>query len=362
MKTRILGYLPKWGRTLKKLPYKLLVPLTYKLYKPCLLSPLFLNTPRSINVLSIYIGKKNDHALYERILKKIDQSFTPLPYQQATFVSRGVSSAIGAYRKLVTEKGCVFEKIYFNDSIDLIRTQKFYALGFEPLSKSGSICVAHKVAEQQGKKITAIYMEYLNNLKPQADSKQFVTDAVKICKILGEIAISEKKILIDYSFMLNHPLLSSFLSKNNLSQVPVKDLRILEEILQRIPQRYGMSDFNKGNLYQNGALIDYDSFQLYPICSPIINSLRVSANQKIIELDQLRELFINAYPDLDERLVWLSGLCCYGLNLFYWVYLDRSVKTTANTNYAKQLVEAWRQLLVLIHQVQIFNEDITWQP
>ena len=156
-----------------------------RLLKALSLSPIQVEDWKTLKDFSELVRFTGDHAGYEEAIKSFDDKLTLISYVNSSnvlFVGSGLGqSTLNAYRKLSYSGTDYFEKIYLNDSYDLLRLLWFEENYRAHIDRS-EILIPQVLKISKGRCATAVYFEFLN--EPIDNCKAMPELAIKLALIL----------------------------------------------------------------------------------------------------------------------------------------------------------------------------------
>ncbi len=218
-----------------------------------------------------YLKRANDHKSYSQILHK----FVPqmdMDYTHLKFTERGYgANSLHVYRKLKFRDEVLFEKVYFNSSLELLRVKWFYD-NIHPLLNC-NIKVPPLYRSIKGELITVVYFKFIDLVSLAIND--ISASVFNLSRGLYELSLNsnvEIKIknapifLKDYKahfqYVINIEKAHKKLIELRGENFPLKNT---EKIINDSPHILTHGDIHWGNVFENKYLIDWDSFGLYPI-------------------------------------------------------------------------------------------------
>lgn len=231
-----------------------------------------------------------DHKAYEQAIKQFDDDVTLLSYREAThccFIGSGLGhGTLNAYRKIEQEDIFYFEKIYLNESDDLVHLQWFEKY-CRPLLNAECIRVPKILKMHEGGQITAVYFEFFTD--PLDNCSQVLERVINVAFSLYELPLpklSETRAEIYqferieiYNACFEHAqkLLENAGGEKGLS------LKSMASIVKGLPHQITHGDLHGKNMGEPNVVIDWDRAGVYPLGLDIAYAL--SNEYHLIDLD-----------------------------------------------------------------------------
>lgn len=241
--------------------------------------------------------------LYELYLNSMERNLCPYSYNSlntATFINAGKTDGVlHSYRKLELENEKLFEKVYFKDGIEWEKTELFYRYVFPRLEEE-NVKVPALVDVREGKSLVITYCEYLNleSVKEEHYFEESTDMAARLANLNLDFNSIPSKLISDYTAEpVFYTKNDSF--RNSLTDADPERLDFLDQVNKYI-QRYqnkrlNHGDLNRGNIFRDGKIIDWDRFGLYPIGYDFAYIVSKIDMEKKLTLDLYRKLESQSY-------------------------------------------------------------------
>lgn len=279
----------------------------------------------------------NNHTLYNNLLKKYIPEWN-CDYSAAVFVGSGIGEySFNTFRKVCFGESCFFEKVYFNNSYDLLRIEWFHEHINSLLRDWLNIAKIYKIIK--GDLITIVYFEF-TELKPLSNLKLDVvpfTISQRLIEIsnttlLGKIAERAPEYLKDYKLhafykgnILHASKMISNLSNDSLSP------DMIEQVVNRQPLVLTHGDIQETNVFADNYLIDWDSFGFFPLgfeSAYILYQINYRKSKLSLTSLDLQKILIKNYRTIVDRDLWNGfELSCF---YFYFIFIALRENTSPN--------------------------------
>lgn len=213
----------------------------------------------------------NDLELYDQILRK----FVPqmkMQFSNTIFTGTGMgATTLNVYRKVIFGDEVLFEKVYFNSSLDIERVKWFYENIYSALNPK--IKVPALYSTFSGELITLFYFKFVD-LLPLATSDVDATIfyfsrqlyKLSLTRDIKSKIESAPTFLKDYKAHFEYKRKIDTAKKNIIELLgdnfPLKNI---EQAISESPLILTHGDIHPANIFQKKYLIDWDPFGLYPI-------------------------------------------------------------------------------------------------
>ncbi|MEA1989000.1 MAG: phosphotransferase [Pseudomonadota bacterium] len=284
-------------------------------------------TWRELKDVSEIVRFSNNHSLYESALSAYDDSLILLNTKKdlaRAFVGSGLGEdTLNAYRCVLVQGQRVFEKVYRNDSSDLIHLLWFYRTIF-PMLDPRIVMSPGILNISSGKKLSVVYFEYIdgkfdcvvdkmNRMFELHDYFQSIRVA-KAIPTLHEIKNFKGMSVYNDSFELLNSILKSY---DVDSSVIFDWLKCIEEF----PYQFSHGDLHGKNLGENNLVIDWDRAGYYPVGFDLAYAL--SNQYKLITVPQFEgfivsKLGLNLNDKMDQKTL-------FSVVYFSMVFFSRKV-------------------------------------
>lgn len=238
---------------------------TYKCYKALLSGSADENDLRKL----VKAAKRaNRHDLFEDVCRKFDPDINFISYPSSVeFYGEGYGDdSLNLYRKVVTDKNVLFEKILFNNSGDHLRFSFFEKF----ISNQLSVNTPKVLEEKVGKSLVIIFYEYVDELQfeKENNSALMLDELVCILKDFKNVTIPES--LDDKYFAYDKQMIYRQ-GINELSRVLLQTqvlnftIKSIEEAIYLKPV-FSHGDLTNKNFSTGGWVWDWDRCGFYPVC------------------------------------------------------------------------------------------------
>lgn len=285
----------------------------------------------------------NNHKLYNNLLKKYvpewDSNFTT-----AMFMGSGLGEfSFNTFRKVHFEEHCYFEKVYFNDSYDLLRIEWFHEHVKFLLKDFLNVAKIYKII--QGDLLSIVYFEFTELIPLSSSKLYFVSfDISRKLIELSRTAIVEElsevapDYLRDYKLhayyrgnILRASQLIKKLSDNRLSPTTI------EQVINLQPLVLTHGDIQQSNVFANSCLIDWDSFGFLPLGFESAYILFQSdflpqKTEGPLTSGVLQNILLDNYKAIISKDQWIG----FELSCFYFYFVFNALDERASPNYALQ--------------------------
>lgn len=222
---------------------------------------------------TFFLRRANHHNLYNQVLHKfVSQVDFDFDYTEFTGAGNGATT-LQVYRKMVVDNDALFEKVYFNSSLDIYRVKWFYGNIYSLMGAISNLRAPNLFKCIEGELITVVYFQFVDLVV--LNQKEHDTTIFNLSRQLYELSqTSDVKSKIEQapSFMKDYTAHFEYIRKIDKAREKVVELLGEHYPLKNIERRINNSpivlthgDIHKGNVFKNNYLIDWDSFAIYPI-------------------------------------------------------------------------------------------------
>lgn len=265
-----------------------------------------------------------DHQGYEQAVCSFDADLELLSYQRATayaFVGSGLGSGtLNAYRKLVQNDISYFEKVYLNESRDLIHLlwfeENYRSLLDQSIIRAPQVLKVHK-----GRYATAVYFEFLN--EPIDNCRRMPERAIEVALSLYRQPLKHNAGLPEY--ILSFETLDVYQSCFKLTQKwiiqsgvgSVQQLNDWEAKVKTLQRQLSHGDLHGKNMAEPNIVIDWDRAGFYPLGFDIAYAL--SNTYRFVSIESLYAYLAHHCKEIIAAEAWSDFLfaCSYFCLLFY---------------------------------------------
>lgn len=213
----------------------------------------------------------NDLELYDQIHRK----FVPqmkMQFSYAKFTGTGMgATTLNVYRKVIFGDEVLFEKIYFNSSLDIERVKWFYDNIYSSLNPNIKVPALHSTFS--GELITLFYFKFVD-LLPLAVADVDAT-IFYFSRQLYKLSLTrdiKNKIESAPAFLKDYKAHFEYKRKIGIAKKRIIELlgdnfplKNIEQTISESPLILTHGDIHPANVFQKNYLIDWDPFGLYPI-------------------------------------------------------------------------------------------------
>lgn len=281
-------------------------------------------------VLNIRIA--NNQKLYNNILKKYVGDWNDR-FTSAEFIGDGLGvHNLCAYRKVCFENKYYFEKVYFNDSYDLLKAEWFYEHIYPVLKDCLNTPKLYKVIK--GHLITIVYFEFIDFVPLSRDAWYSVSFNIskrmfKLSKGIEELSENAPDFIKDYTlhhcYKVNVKTAKKRIRKLSDNRVTQK---MIEEIIKLQPLTFTHGDIHDKNVFKDNYIIDWDSFGFLPhgFETAIIFS---NNRERPLTFKSFQNILIEEYKEAIHKDLWEGfELSCF---YFYFLFTAQDERSTTNT-------------------------------
>lgn len=227
---------------------------------------------QSLKDFSELVRFTGEHQAYEEAVRSFDSQLQLLSYGQASaygFIGSGLGGGtLNAYRKLEQGGIAYFEKIYLNESRDLIHLLWFEE-NYRPLLDENYIRAPRLMDVRKGINATAVYFEFLS--EPLDNCSRMPGRAI-------EVALSLYRQPINWDANLPEAVLAfetldiyqacfkltqHWIAENGVGSV--QQLSDWEAKIKTLPRQLSHGDLHGKNMGEPNIVIDWDRAGLYPL-------------------------------------------------------------------------------------------------
>jgi len=289
---------------------------------------------------SSYAKFHNDQAFYETAIATVCGVDNHLQINNSEFVGSGWGRyTLDSYRKLEHESGkAVFEKVYKNDSKDLLKLKFFYEQAYSTISQYFKV---PSVKLSEGEIGTVAYFNWLNGFEP-IEKKKLLNCYSKFRK--GALKIQPK--LTNYDNMVWDYWSTPFhqncmkkskdwlskhttIKKNELLLEKLNTYFITSPVVERV---FTHGDLHPNNIGKGGMLIDFDRCGMYPVGYELAYLTTRSLNfNSVVDLE----------TKLSSEIEQFSKINQIGFYFFLFVYFQRSREYKTSDKF---LLDLWKVL------------------
>lgn len=300
--------------------------------------------------LAYDIKKTGNQKLYNNILKKYvaewDNNFI-----SSEFIGHGSGEHnLSVYRKVCFENNYYFEKVYFNDSYDLIKVEWFYEYIYPLLNESLNTVKLHQIIK--GDIITIVYFEYINLVPLSKDA--FHLNYIDISKKMFKISKDNEEIIKNApDFFKNYRLHYHYITSIETAEEGIKKLsnnrltiKMIEQIIDLQPLIITHGDVYHTNIFVDNYIIDWDSFGLFPHGFEV--GFIFATNIEYLTFKRLQELLNEEYKEIISKDEW-DG---FELSCWYF-YLILTAQDAKIVSYETWQNEAFNELERLYNKIII---------
>lgn len=281
------------------------------------------------------IRKINNQKLYNNLLKKFVADWDD-KIASADFIGYGSGEDnLGIYRKVCFEDSCFFEKVYFNDSNDLLKVEWFYEHIFPVLEKYLKTVKLHKAIK--GDLITIVYFEYID-LSPLPEGV-FHSDLLEISKKMFKMSKNNVDLIqnapdffkhyrLYIHYVYNIKIAEEVISKRSGNRLTVT---MIEKIIDLQPLLITHGDIYHNNVLVDNYIIDWDSFGFFPHGLEV--ALIFATNIKHSTFETLQKLLKEEYKVIVGKDQWDGfELSCW---YFYLIFTAQDEKEATHKTWQK---------------------------
>lgn len=276
------------------------------------------------------IREIKDHNLYNSLLKKYIANWDER-FVSSEFIGDGSGEYnLGVYRKVRIQNNYYFEKVYFNDSPDLLKVEWFYEHIY-PISKDLLKTVKlYKIIK--GDLISLVYFEYIE-LAPLSEGA-FHPDFLDISKNMIKISTRNVELINNApDFFKQYRLFYHYVNKSIIAEEAIKKLsnnrltmKKIEQFIDLQPLVITHGDIYYTNVLVDNYIIDWDSFGLFPHGLEV--AFIFATNIEHLTFKKLQTLLNEKYKDIISEDQWDGfELSCW---YFYLIFTARQATRTAS--------------------------------
>ncbi|AEG31687.1 phosphotransferase [Thiomicrospira cyclica] len=279
----------------------------------------------------------NDHIFYTMSVFSVCGLVSYPKYNYAEFIGKGAGkNTLNSYRKVTLENGEVkFEKVYKNNSDDLIKLKFFQEVAYNVISQDFKVPYADLVIGEVG---TLAYFDWIDNVKP-IDRRNILGFYSKFRSAAKHIAIpdhySKNEVIYDFTrepmYQSGLKAAESWLIKHNFDSKDTLLLNHLSLYLKDTPSSerlFTHGDLAPVNLLQEDGVFDFDRCGYYPssyelafLCS------------KSLSFESLAQLDL----ELDMHIQDLSEINKIGFYFFAFIFYSRKIGIESSDAFLKEL-------------------------
>lgn len=290
-----------------------------------------------LNQKSMEVMRQNNSSAYEQLLKVYDPEISLIEgVIKSQFIGAGVAQdSLNTYRKVMTEKRVLFEKIYHIHSTSPEKLTWFADNIYPQLHQLG-IYTPPLVKSIKGKRLFAVYFEFLDSKIDNV--RNYLEHAAEISLKLTKIKQPENT-PIPYSSFKQHALYSSSFKTAQEEAVSFGIENSIfykcEEWLESTPKCFAHGDLHGKNLGKPNIVIDWDEYGFYPIGFDI--ALSMSKSLSIASPHHLSYyLETQIKPRLESDKDWL--LLRKAIVLFCIIFYSRNIGKKIDSKTWTQLI------------------------
>ncbi|WP_316814882.1 hypothetical protein [Pedobacter nyackensis] len=289
--------------------------------------------------LALQIKVANNQKLYNKILKRkvVDWDNN---FNSSKFVGSGFGTGnFGVFRKVCFDDNCYFEKVYFNNTRDLLKIEWFYTNVYPLLSNiSVKPPKLHKVIK--GDLITIVYFEFIDlvslsqqqlDAAPFNISKQLL--GISNSKQMKELINNAESSLKDYTsyYYYTRNIKTAEKDIQNLSAHKLS-LHTIEVIINQQPLVLTHADIHGTNIFSNDYTLDWDSFGFFPF--GFDTAFILFQKSETLDFPTLQEVLIKEYKEIIPKDQWedFELSCLY----FYFIFIALNENTTIKIEMQKK--------------------------
>jgi hypothetical protein len=275
--------------------------------------------------ITSYLRKVNNVKQYATFIN----AFVPnweMSFDHIAFCGVGIGgSSLDSFRKVKYKDEWLFEKIYFNRSVDLQRLEWFNNEVFEEIKTLIKIPPIKKLVS--GELITLIYFQFI---EPLPIPEQLVqTKVIEASKSLyrcsqkpriQDIINQSPKIIKDYTLHFEYK--RCIYKAEQIATERMNDshfLKDVQSVINESPHILTHGDLHRENIFLNDYLIDWDSFGIYPIGLDVgFLFFRLSLDFEQFSVEQLLFVLEKEYKPMIKEEDWN----CFKMNslFFYFIF------------------------------------------
>ena len=291
----------------------------------------------------------HDHNIFEQLLAHHDPLLS-LPRMQDNekhFIGKGAGTgSLQVYRKVVVENAPCFEKIYRNESLGLRKNQWFYT-AINPHLDSSVIQAPKLIHVCRGKKLTALYFEYIDIALPtKAEALEITANKSKYFHALDQTVYATAPSIF-YNFAISYGYSSGvagILRMFDSDRIKFETFRLMEETVKKNKKCFCHGDLSVVNLSSQNHVIDFDESGIYPFGFDIAKVLIGYLQPKSV--DEIKLYIENQFKTFVDTTEWEEFL--FATCLFSFVFSSKDGK---NSDLKKELFE----MLTVLHK-EILNK------
>lgn len=292
--------------------------------------------------LAYNIKELNNQKLYNKLLKKYVDDWKD-NLASAEFIGNGSGEHnLGVYRKVGFENSYFFEKVYFNESTDLLKVEWFYEHIYPILKELIKTAKLHKIV--RGDLLTIVYFEY-TDLAPLSEGK-FHSEFLTISKNMFRISKGNIELIKNSpDFFKQYRLYNHYISNIKFAEEAIKKLsnnrltiKMIEQIIDLQPLIITHGDIYHTNISVDNYIIDWDSFGLFP--HGLETAFIFATNIEYLTFKRLQELLNEEYKEIVSKDQWDGfELSCWYFYLIFTAQDEREVSYMIWQEEAFELVE-----------------------
>lgn len=257
------------------------------------------------------------------------------------FITSGNGKGVlNSYRVLESGHEEVFEKIYFNDSDDLVRVEWFYQF-VAPLLNESIVKFPMLKQIKRGSRLTRVLSECLPLRKSELGCRDSILDLVLYFQLII-VEVPQKYIPVVKDFRRSHIYreASEAIMRNYCFRHPLAliKLKFIEARIHRLPSRLTHGDLHLGNFSSPNIVIDWDEAGFYPIGFDL--ALTMSRYFHFDDFyDMQNFLRINASGSIDPNLYEMYKFSVLFFCLFFYERRDAlNVKSSLKESIRNYLI------------------------
>jgi len=309
---------------------------------------------------NIKIGK--NHRLYNNLLKTYipewESNFTT-----AKFMGNGIGEfSFNTFRKVCFQESCYFEKVYFNNTLDLSRVEWFHANISCALKDSLNVPRIYKIIK--GDLITIVYFEFTELLPLLGFKLDLVSFSIsqKLMKIsktkyVEQIAKTAPQYLRDYK---THAFYKGNIATASNSIKKLSDNKMssemIEQVVSHLPLVLTHGDIQKGNVFANDYIIDWDSFGFYPLgfdIAYILFQIDFREGEGALTFLDIQRILMENYQATINKHQWIG----FELSCLYFFFIFISLHESSSRTVLWQKTFDRIEELYLAAELEIKDKD-----
>lgn len=218
-----------------------------------------------------FLRRTNDLMMYDQILRKFIPQLD-LHFSKNAFTGSGRgATTLNVYRKVTSDDNVLFEKVYFNSSLDIERVIWFYEAIYSSIKDHINVPPLYKVF--RGELISVFYFNYVDlALLSAKDVDSTIYSFSKELYKLSFTKVIKSRIESAPSFLKDYKAHFEYKRKIKIAEQKIDELLgdnfpliDIEKLINDSPLVLTHGDIHPGNVFKNNYLIDWDPFGLYPI-------------------------------------------------------------------------------------------------